>query len=216
MRKIIDISKWILAISLLVILILFTNNRHKAQLAQLGNIQIKLSEQNFVDKKSIIDYLEDRSVSFGRVLMNTFSKDHLEQVLLSHPAIKDVQVFSNHKGVIDILIEQKKAIIRIKTANDDYYLDESGEKMTVSSDFVPKLLIASGNVKSRHYAGIYKFMQVVHRVKFWQSQITQLYFEDEDIFLIPRVGSQRISIGSFKNIEGKLANLYQFYKVIAP
>ena len=60
MRKIIDISKWILAISLLVILILFTNNRHKAQLAQLGNIQIKLSEQNFVDKKSIIDYLEEK------------------------------------------------------------------------------------------------------------------------------------------------------------
>ena len=46
------------------------------------------------------------------------------------------------------------------------------------------------------------------------KQITQIHFEKDDIFLIPRVGSQKINIGSFENIVEKLDNLYQFYKVV--
>ena len=216
MINIMHIVKWILAISLLIVLIFFTNNRHADQLVKLGKIEIEMSDQNFINQQDILDYLKSKSVSFNGVLMHDFSKNKLENLLLAHPAIKDAQVFSSQSGIIDIVIKLKTAIIRIKTARDDYYLDEYGKKMSFSSNFIPKLLIASGDITSKDYNGIYKFIQEVNRKEFWKSQITQLYFEYDDVFLIPRIGAQRINIGSFENIKEKLDNLYHFYTTIAP
>lgn len=214
MKKALIIFKWILAIALLVVLLLFTNDRQATQKMSLNDIRIKESPDNFVNKQIVLNYLKDKSVHFDSILMIDFSTGELENILGFHSGIQEVEVFSDQKGSVDILIQQKKAIVRVKSNIEDYYLDEFGEKMQLSDNYTPKLVVATGNISTKNHAGIYEFVKEINKSDFWNAQITQIHFEKDDILLIPRVGNQKINIGSFENIVEKLDNLYQFYKVV--
>jgi cell division protein FtsQ len=214
MKKALVIFKWILAIALLVVLLVFTNDRQAIQKISLNDIRIKESPDDFVNKQIVLNYLKDKSVHFDSILMIDFRTGELENILGFHPGIKEVEVFADQKGSVDILIQQKKAIVRVKSNIEDYYLDEFGEKMQLSDNYTPKLVVATGNISTKNHAGIYEFVKEINKSDFWNAQITQIHFEKDDILLIPRVGNQKINIGSFENIVEKLDNLYQFYKVV--
>jgi cell division protein FtsQ len=216
MKKIFVISKWVLTLSLLVFLLVFTNNRQAIQRVTLNDVLIKKSSHNFVDKKRALNYLKDKSFSIDSVLMNKFSKKELETLLLSHNGIKEVEVSSTQNGLLDILIYQKNPIVRIKSNTEDYYLDEFGKKMQLSESYTSKLVVATGNISVKNHAEIHSFIKEINKSIFWNAQITQIHFEQDEIFLIPRVGDQKINIGSFENIIEKLDNLYQFYKLAMP
>jgi len=214
--RIIVILKYILSILLLAFLLVFTNDRQRDQKISLNNIIIKDKDMGSLNSSIILDYLDRKSVYFDSILMSDFNKEDLENILSIHPNIKEVEVFSNQKGAIDILIEPKRAIIRIKSNTGDYFLDEFGEKMELSDNYNPKVLVATGDIAIKDYVGIYKFIQEINQSAFWNAQITQIHFEENNVVLIPRVGSQRISIGKFNNIKEKLENLYHFYKIVMP
>jgi cell division protein FtsQ len=216
MKKVLAIFKWNLAIILLVVLLVFSNFRQTTQTISLDEIKIKESSDNFINKQIVLNFLKDKLVRFDSVLINDFNKEKLEDILELHPAIKEVEVFASQKGGVNILIEQKKAIVRVKSKTEDYYLDEFGSKMQLSDHYTPKLVVATGDIFTKHHAGIYEFINEINNSEFWSSQITQIHFEYNDILLITRVGSQKINIGSFKNISEKLDNLYQFYKIVMP
>ena len=212
MKKVFVIFRWILLVTLLIFLLVFTNNRQSAQKLSLHKISIKSSSDNFVDRQIVLDYLDAKLGDLDSALITDFSVAELESILYSHPSIKEVEVFTSQKGDVNIIVEQKKAIVRIKTSYEDYYLDEFGNKMELSNAYTPKLVVASGSVNADDHKDIYKFINEINKSDFWKSQITQIHFEHDDILLIPRVGNHKISIGSFEHLVDKLDNLYQFYK----
>jgi len=216
MKKVFVIFKWTLAIALLVVLLVFTNDRQAAQKMSLKDITIKESADDFVNKQIVLNYLRDKSVRFDSVLMTDFKTEKLENFLKSQPGIKEVEVFASQKGGVAILIKQKKAIVRVKSNAEDYYLDEFGKKMQLSDNYTPKLVVATGDISTKNHVGIYEFIKEINNSDFWSAQITQIHFENNNIFLITRVGNQKINIGNFEDIVEKLDNLYQFYKVAMP
>lgn len=216
MKGIIIIFKWVASVTLLAVLIIFTNTRQLKQKINLKHIKINNSTDNFVNKKIVLNYLKAKSVIIDSVLRTGFNQYQLEDILEQHNEIKEVEVFMNQKGDINILIEQKQAIVRVKSDTEDYYLDEFGQKMMVSDHYTPKLIVATGKIDTQDNIGIYEFIKKINKSDFWRSQITQIHFENDDIILIPRVGNQRINIGDFSNIVEKLENLYQFYKIVIP
>ena len=216
MKKVFIIFKWALAIAFLVVLLIFVNDRVAVQDISLNEIIINESADDFINKQIILSYLKMKSVSFDNILISDFPQEEIEDFLESHPLVKETEVYINQKGEIDILIEQKKAIVRIKSDNEDCYLDEFGKRMELSDDYTAKLLVATGAIAVEDYVGIYEFVKKVNRLEFWKAQFTQIHFANNQIFLIPRVGSQKINIGSFDNITDKLDNLYHFYKTVIP
>jgi len=216
MMKVLVIFKWLLVITLLVAALIFTNDRQAAQRMNLNDIKIKESVHDFVNKQIVLDYLKEKSIRFDSVLMINFNKDKLEEILESHNGIKQAEVFANQKGGVDILIEQRQAIVRVKSITDDYYLDDFGKRMELSDNYSPKLVVATGYVDNKNHLEIFEFIKQINKSDFWSAQITQIHFEKNEVFLVPRVGSQKINIGSFENIAAKLDNLYQFYKVGMP
>tara|TARA_B100001142_G_C14337507_1_gene656509 strand:+ start:1585 stop:2310 length:726 start_codon:yes stop_codon:yes gene_type:complete len=216
MRKILVIFKWIAAIILLVVLLVFTDYRQSVEEISLQHITIKESTQNFVSKRNVLHYLQDKFMHPDSISTVNFNAEDLENLLEKHPAVKQVEVFLNQKGDIQILIEQNKALIRIKSNTEDYYLDEFGERMELSDEFTPALMVATGDITIKDHSNIYDFVNEINKSDFWNAQITQIHFDNDDLFLIPRVGSQKINIGSFDNLVEKLENLYQFYIVSMP
>ena len=205
------VLKWSLLISILILLIKYSNRSTLNQKIKINHISIESTEEKFLTDQNILKYIKKLFPNFGNTKINSFQSAKLEAYLMLHPAIKNAEVYFEQNGKIGIVIEQKKAVVRIKTLNDDYYLDECGEKMKLCENYFPKLIVASGNISPANHKQIFDFIRYLNKSNFWNAQICQIYFAKEDIFLIPNIGNHKINIGNFNNISSKLDNLYKFY-----
>ena len=212
MRKLLKIIKWGMLIALTVIVLAFTEKKQEEQLLHLSQINIEISEDKFLTKDIVLQYIEKHNFTYKGIVIYQFYWNDLEEVLLKHPAVKKAEVYSNQQGVMNIKLEQRKAIARIKTATADYYLDEDGLEMSLSKAYTPRVIVVSGDVNQQHHASIYAFIRTINESEFWKSQIMQLHFSGDEVVLIPRVGNQKIHFGILVNSTEKLDNLYQFYK----
>ena len=216
MKKLLQIIKWGMLIALMVIVLAFTEKKQEEQLVKLNQINIEISEDKFVTKDIVLQYVEKYNFAYDGDVLTQFYLNDLEEVLLKHPAVKKAEVYSNQQGVMNLKLQQRKAIVRIKTASADYYLDEDGFEMPLSKAYTPRVIVVSGDVNQQHHSSIYAFIQKINKSKFWKSQITQLHFSGDQVVLIPRVGNQKIHFGTLINSTEKLDNLYQFYKQAMP
>jgi len=216
MKKLLQIIKWGMLIALMVIVLAFTDKKQAEQLVQLNQINIEMSEDKFVTKNIVLQYIEKYNFAYDGVVLDQFYLNDLQEILLQHPAVKKAEVYSNQQGVMNIKLQQKKAIVRIKTTDADYYLDEDGLEMSLSKAYTSRVIVVSGDANQQYHASIYAFIQKINKSEFWKSQITQLHFSDDQVVLIPRVGNQKIHFGMLINSTEKLANLYQFYKQAMP
>jgi hypothetical protein len=58
MKKVLIIIKWFFTITLLVVLVLFSNARQTTQIISLGEIIINESSDNFINKKIVFDFFK--------------------------------------------------------------------------------------------------------------------------------------------------------------
>ena len=216
MKKVLEILKWGMLLSLMVVVLSFTNQKQNKQMVFLNQINIEVSEDKFMTEQIALKYIKQQDFNFDSVALSNFYLNELEIAFLQHPAIKNAQVYSNQKGVININLLQRKVVVRIKTDNTDYYLDELAMKMALSSEYTPRVLVVTGEVNESKHSSIFSFIEIINKDIFWKSQITQLHFSNNEVIIIPRVGSQKIHFGTLTDVNKKLGNLYQFYKQAMP
>lgn len=216
MKKVLQILKWGMLLSLMVVVLSFTNQKQNKQMVFLNQINIEVSEDKFMTEQIALKYIKQQDFNFDSVALSNFYLNELEIAFLQHPAIKNAEVYSNQKGVININLQQRKAVVRIKTDNTDYYLDEQGMKMPLSSEYTPRVLVVTGDVNESKHSSVFSFIEIINKDIFWKSQITQVHFSNNEVIIIPRVGSQKIHFGTLTDVNKKLGNLYQFYKQAMP
>ena len=216
MKKVLQILKWGMLLSLMVVVLSFTNQKQNKQMVFLNQINIEVSEDEFMTEQIALKYIEQHNFNFDSIALLNFYLNELEIAFLQHPAVKNVQVYSNQEGVININLKQRKAVVRIKTDNADYYLDEQGMKMPLSSEYTPRVLVVTGEVNESNHSSIFSFVERINKDKFWKSQITQVHFNNKEVIIITRVGGQKIHFGTLTDVNKKLGNLYQFYKQAMP
>ena len=216
MKKVLQILKWGMLLSLMVVVLSFTNQMQNKQMVFLNQINIEVSEDKFMTEQIALKYIKQQDFNFDSVALSNFYLNELEIAFLEHPAIKNAEVYSNQKGVININLQQRKAVVRIKTDNTDYYLDEQGMKMPLSSEYTPRVLVVTGDVNESKHSSVFSFIEIINKDIFWKSQITQVHFSNNEVIIIPRVGSQKIHFGTLTDVNKKLGNLYQFYKQAMP
>jgi len=216
MKKVLQILKWGMLLSLMVVVLSFTNQKQNKQMVFLNQINIEVSEDEFMTQQIALKYIEQHNFNFDSVALSNFYLNELEIAFLQHPAIKNAEVYSNQEGMININLQQRKAVVRIKTDDTDYYLDEQGIKMPLSLEYTPRVLVVTGEVNESNYSSIFSFVERINKDKFWKSQITQVHFNNKEVIIIPRVGSQKIHFGTLTDVNKKLRNLYQFYKQAMP
>ena len=216
MKKVLQILKWGMLLFLMVVVLSFTNQKQNKQMVFLNQINIEVSEDKFMTEQIALKYIEQEDFNFDSVALSDFYLNELEIAFLKHPAIKNAQVYSNQQGVININLQQRKAIVRIKTDNTDYYLDAQGIKMPLSKEYTPRVLVVTGEVNESNHSSVFSFVERINKDKFWKSQITQLHFNNNEVIISPRVGSQKIHFGTLTDVNKKLRNLYQFYKQAIP
>jgi len=219
---------WLISLAGVVVLLSFINV--KKQTVKCTDVKILIpGADNFIEREEIDAILkEDQGVLLGRNLEN-INIHKIEKKLQSNPYIGFAKVYVDMDGVLHIEVKQRQPILRILNENgQDFYIDNDGLKMPISSNFTANVLVATGHIAevfgsridSLHTQlarDLYKTAQYIKKDTLWDSQIEQIVVDQKnDIELIPRVGNQRIILGDADSLEKKMKNLLLFYKKAMP
>ncbi|SDG41094.1 cell division protein FtsQ [Pedobacter terrae] len=219
---------WLISLAGVVMLLSFINV--KKQTVKCTDVKILIpGADNFIEREEIDAILkEDQGVLLDRNIEN-INIHEIEKKLQSNPYIGFAKVYVEMDGVLHIEVKQRQPVLRILSENgQDFYIDNDGRKMPVSSNFTANVLVATGHITevfgsrvdtlhTQLARDLYKTAQYIKQDTLWDSQIEQIVVDQKnDIELIPRVGNQRIILGNADSLEKKMKNLLLFYKKAMP
>lgn len=185
--------------------------------------------QYFIDKKEVENILQLSSFTLVGRKIDNINLHTLENRLKANPFIEYAKVYADMDGVVMIEISQRQPIMRVMNQFDqDFYIDKNGLKIPLSDNFTARVLAVNGfidepfgnKVDTLHTAlakDLFKTVSFIRQDSLWDAQIAQIYVNaGHEIELIPRVGNQRILLGSADSLELKFHNLMAFYKQALP
>lgn len=215
---------WITCLASVGLLMGFINTKKKA--VTCTDVRVLLpGNQTFIERAEI-DQILFRAA--GRLVgrpLNRINIHELEKALAANPFIEYAKVYADMDGVIQVQVKQREPVIRIiNIANQDYYIDRNGLKIPTSASFTAHVLVANGEIpesfrspvdtlRSQLARDLFRTAVYISGDKLWRDQIEQIYVNGEqELELVPRVGSQRIILGTADSLEVKFSNLLVFYK----
>jgi cell division protein FtsQ len=208
-KKLIVIFQFLVICTLFVSLLSFTLKSENLESQALNLIKIESLQNRFVSVDNVVDILSKEGLVYEN--QEVFDIKSIESVIMSQPQIKEAEVFLNLNGLVDVIVEEKKPILRVFESSDSYYLDEDCQIMPLSDLYTSRNLIASGDLNSFNTEDICKLSKYIESDKFLKSLISQIYFEKNNIILVTRIQNHEINIGDLDFIELKFDNLLCFY-----
>ena len=227
-KRILIGSIWGVCLGGLVVLMSFIEFKEAGVFCKAVKIYIP-GNQYFIDKEEVDNILKvHRHQLVGRN-MESINLHNLENRLRANPFIESARVYADMDGVIKVEISQRQPVMRVMNqAGQDFYIDQNGLKIPMSSNFTAKVMAVNGYIDEA-YGGkldtlhtnvakdLYKTAQFISKDSLWTAQIAQLYVNaNYEIELIPRVGTNRILLGNADSLENKFHNLLVFYKQALP
>jgi cell division protein FtsQ len=219
---------WVISLGGLVVLMGFIEFKKAGVFCKEVKVYIP-GNQYFIDREEVDNILKvHRHQLVGRN-MESINLHSLENRLRANPFIQSAKVYADMDGIIKVEISQRQPIIRIMNQFDqDFYIDQNGIKIPMSSNFTARVLVANGYIDEAFGKKIdtlhteiarelFKTAEFISKDSLWSAQIAQVYVNpDHELELIPRVGSNRILLGNADSLENKFHNLLVFYKQALP
>ena len=175
-------------------------------------------DRQFLSQNDIVALLKTAQLYPIDKPLNTINTYAIEKKIAENILVSTVTAYKTPSGSIKIEITQKTPVLRVFTARENYYVDESGQVMPTNYQHAVYLPVASGSIeKSLATTELYKFTLFLQKNAFWNNQIEQIYVHpNQEVELIPRIGDHRIILGDFEDFEVKMNNLRLFYEQAIP
>ena len=215
---------WLVSLSSLVVLMGFIEVKKANVICKDVRVLIP-GNQTFIERSEIDKILFDVAGPLVGRPLNQLNIHSLEKALKANPFIEFAKVYSDMDGVVQVQIKQREPVIRIiNIANQDFYIDRNGLKIPTSESFTANVLVANGEIMenfrnrvdtlhTRLVKDLFQTALYIGKDKLWRDQIEQIYVNKEnELELIPRVGNQRIILGTADSLDVKFTNLLMFYK----
>jgi cell division protein FtsQ len=221
---------WTISISGVIVSLAFVERQQDKVLCKAVSVNINQDEENyFIDKQDVLSIVYKDGDSLIGKNLNVINVKMLEQSIRENKYVETAEVYNDLVGNVNIQVKQRKPVLRIINSNfNSFYIDENGLKMPLSENYAARVLIANGNI-TESYGGIfdsvqtklvndiYELTKYTLKDEFWNSQIEQIYVEDNgDLVLIPRIGNHKIIFGDVSDMEEKFENLMVFYTKALP
>jgi cell division protein FtsQ len=151
----------------------------------------------------------------------------LEDVLEKEAFIKKADAYFDANDKIHIKIRQRKPLLRIMDSNGlNYYLDEEGVKMPVSKNYTARVMVATGSVQAyapdflkkegHQLKDLFELTKFIHEDEFLFAMVEQIHVHDKEFVLIPKIGKQKILLGTIDKLQDKIDRLKIFYEKVMP
>jgi cell division protein FtsQ len=222
--------KLAVALSLLSVLIAFTERKQMHLAVQSVSIQlVNVHENHFVDEKDVESLMDLSEANLKGSNLDRLNLREVENKIKTNPFVLDADLFADLKGNLVAEVELRRPMARIENATaPDAFIAEDGTLLPVNGRYASRVVLLSGAMTpkmlaSENLAGSTEFAPYLDLIRFirddafWRAQIAQIDIGNNGrVTLYPQVGSQRIEFGLPDEIEAKFRKLMIFYKEILP
>lgn len=205
------VIKFVLVLVLIGFLFGFSKNRNKAR--KLTKIDIEFLDENdpFVSLKSVNKLLIQNHDSVTSIAKETLVLREMESRLLANPMIRDAEVYVTVDGVLGAKIEQRKPIGRV-ISSTDYYLDDDGTKMPLSSVFTARVPLITGR-SSSNFTELTTLLRKINEDDFMKNSVVGVHRKGNgNITLQMRKHDFKVFFGKPNAIEKKFQNFKAFFQ----
>ena len=220
-KKIFVILGWLCLVGCIGFTIYYAYTQREAVRCQSIMVNINPNSPRFMGEEEIIALIEKSGEPVIGHFLATININKLERKLASYTTLNHIQIYRRvdakgftFSGKLVVNVDERSPVVRIKDAVEDYYLDQDGVKVPVSSKYIDRILIASGTMPD---ASLQKsFLQMadfVNKDEFWRAQIEQVFIQaNGELLLLPQVGDYLIEFGTPDDFEVKFRNLKAVYQ----
>ena len=231
-----NIIGFLLIVSLFV-LVLFTKNEQGKKLVKNIHVSIDATKGDpFMDDDDVINLIYSRyDTLLGKPLSQLYLND-VEDLLRNQPSVKNAEAYVEHNGNLNLEVEFRKVIARIKPDSlSGFYIDDEGKTMLWLTKYSPRVLTVTGylthynryvkdtmierelSTHSKLVKDVYAFAKYVNNSSFWKAQIGQIYIDKNgDAILVPLIGNAEFVFGELTDYENKFEKIKKYYEEIAP
>ncbi len=192
----------------------------KANDVSSNNFIVKV-DSAFLNQKIIEIFLQDQ-ISSDSVLINF---NDLEKKLNSNPHVRDIKVYKDLVGNVNIEVEQFEPVARIISGiNSKKYIDSDGNLFPISSNFSERVVLVHinneldiNNKKLKFSKDLIKMINFINRDDFFSKIISEIEIKsNKNIVIHPQFSKQKFIFGYPDNLEEKFKKIMLFYNNIAP
>lgn len=205
--------KMVALLGVLVFLFSFTKQRNDAR--KLKGIQVDFVDENepFVTLTTVNKLLIQNNDSVTGILKERLALKEAENRLLQHDMVKQAQVFITVDGKLGATIEQRSPIARV-AAFTDYYIDEEGTKMPLSSVYTARVPIVTG-INEAQIQELAPLLLQIKQDDFMRQTVTEIHRnKGGDFILSIRKESCKVIFGKPEDSDLKFQNLKAFMKKV--
>ncbi len=198
--------------SLIVFLFGFSKQRNKQRKIHKITLDFKDENRMFITPESVNKLLILNSDTLTSIGKETLVLKEMEKRLLENPMIKAAEVYVTIDGVLGVKLEQRNPIARVK-GSPDFYLDEDGKKMPMSSVHSARVPIISG-LNEKYFLEVTHLMNEISKDEFMKEYVVGMDVDSNgEIKLIVRKNNFKVLFGKSEDIENKFQKFKAFYKL---
>lgn len=204
---------------------------------KIWNLDIEVlgnQEMRFVDAKMIKNQLSSLGFEIVGHSLAEIPLDRIRKSVLQNPSVKSCMVYKTLDGQVMVQLEQRTPIARIfNTDGSSMYLDSDGQIMPLSKTFTARVPVVVGmkressgrsvdEIKSNSewretslLDDLFDLVNYIRKDELIHAQVDCISINKEGEFEIsPRMGRQKIILGSVEDLDLKFKKLKAFYKEI--
>lgn len=208
--------KVLLLTCLMVFLMNFAIRRHYNKVLNKDHVYVFIKNEDsvqFIDKQKIMNLLYKTSVDGKLEKIKDLNISEAKKELKTNPYISKGNIFVDLDGNVNVNINQKVPIARIKTPKGEFYLDNQGNKFPLSSDYSYPCMLVIGNILPSEYKKLTELCKDISVDKMFKNHIVGIEKDNQNSYnLLLNIEGVYIEFGGLENEYQKLANLKEFYK----
>ncbi|PVW17074.1 cell division protein FtsQ/DivIB [Marixanthomonas spongiae] len=211
MKRSWEYIKFVLLFGLLVFLFSFTNQRNQSR--NLTKTKVEFLEENspFITRHTVNKLLIQNHDSVTSMPKEKVVLKEVESRLLKNEMIRNAEVFINLQGTLGAKITQRNPLGRV-AASPDYYIDDEGKKMPLSSVYAARVPLITGTTQS-FFTELTPLLIAIDQDPFMKSSVVGLEQQQNgEIVLRLRKHDFKVLFGKPKAIANKFQNFKAFYK----
>jgi cell division protein FtsQ len=184
-------------------------------------LEVRLMNQNELDlvkPEQVVSFLKERGMYPVGLPLSAIDFRQVEQEVQGHRLIARAECFASPSGEVHLHVWQHIPILRIIQPDEDYYIDEEGEKAGLSDLTAADVVVATGAIHDKRT--VHQLYELVKKLKndaFAEALIEQIHVGQQgEWVLIPRMGNLEILWGKPVQSEEKLTKMVIFMRDYLP
>lgn len=230
MNKLVKISVWVLTLAAIVSLWFFTHKGHvEHHLKRLELTLIRDNEQGFIIKEAEYQKIMMICDTANNTDITKIPIDSVRSYIKSIPWATYTDANITLDEVLVVNIVECQPVMRIYNKEGrSVYLDEDGRVYPPRSNYSPRVLIGSGNLKFKSLKGksssvydeeyadgdlpkIFKVMKSVLSNSYSNCCVKQVYYDGRNYELVMNNVDMKVVLGDNDNVDEKLMNMQYFF-----